>query len=154
MCCSKKFPWIVMLCCFSLTLYSTFAGKPTAVHADDTKSSAASAAKSEGKKVTDKLLRHVVLFQFKQTSSKDDVEKIVDAFRELPSKISEIADFEWGTNNSPEGLTEGLTHGFIISFKSEKDRDTYLTHAAHKAFVEVLKPHLERPVVLDFWASK
>ena len=101
-----------------------------------------------------KLLRHVVLFQFKETSSKDDVKKVVDAFRELPSKITAIADFEWGVNNSPEGLNDGLTHGFVITFKSEKDRDTYLNHVAHKAFVDVLKPHLEKPLVLDFWASK
>ncbi|MFO0940176.1 MAG: Dabb family protein [Pirellulales bacterium] len=110
---------------------------------------------SEGKKVEEaKVLRHVVLFQFKETSSKDDVKKIVDAFRELPSKINAIADFEWGTNNSPEGLNDGLTHGFVISFKTEKDRDTYLNHPAHKAFVDVLLPLLQKPVVLDFWASK
>ncbi len=101
-----------------------------------------------------KLLRHVVMFQFKSTSSEADVQKVVDAFRELPSKIPTIADFEYGTNNSPENLADGLTHCFLVSFKSEEDRAAYLPHAAHMAFVDVLKPHLEKVVVIDYWAGK
>lgn len=102
----------------------------------------------------EKMLRHVVMFQFKESSSEADVQKVVDAFRALPTKIPQIADFEYGTNNSPEGLNEGLTHCFLVSFKSEKDREVYLPHEAHKAFVDVLKPHLEKVLVIDYWAGK
>ncbi len=100
------------------------------------------------------MLRHVVMFQFKETSSKEDVQKVVDAFRALPEKIPQIADFEYGTDNSPEGLADGLTHCFLVTFKSEADREAYLPHPAHSAFVEVLKPHLEKVVVIDYWAKK
>lgn len=103
---------------------------------------------------TSKTLRHVVLFQFKSTSSEADVQKIVDAFGELPKQIPAIADFEYGTNNSPEGLADGLTHCFLVTFKSEKDRDAYLPHEAHQKFVGLLKPHLEKAVVVDYWATK
>lgn len=99
-------------------------------------------------------LRHVVLFKFKDSASKEQVAKLVDQFRELPKKIPVIADFEYGVNNSPEGLNEGLTHCFLVTFKSAKDREVYLPHAAHKAFVEQLMPHLERAVVVDYFASK
>jgi hypothetical protein len=102
----------------------------------------------------DRMLRHVVLFQFKESSTPEQIEKVVQAFRELPKKIAEVADFEYGTDNSPEGLAEGLTHCFLLSFKSEKDRDVYLGHAEHKAFVDVLKPHLKRPVVVDYWSAR
>lgn len=101
-----------------------------------------------------KLLRHVVLFQFKESSTEEDVRKIVDAFRRLPSQIPQIADFEYGTDNSPEGLADGFTHCFLVSFKSEEDRKVYLPHKAHQEFVEVLKPHLEKVLVVDYWASK
>jgi hypothetical protein len=101
-----------------------------------------------------KMLRHVVMFQFKSTSSEADVQKVVDAFRELPKQIPAIADFEYGTNNSPEGLADGLTHCFLVTFKTEEDRKTYLPHPAHMAFVDVLKPHLEKVVVIDYWAAK
>ncbi len=100
------------------------------------------------------MLRHVVMFEFKESSSEADVQKVVDAFRALPKKIPQIADFEYGTNNSPEGLNDGLTHAFLVSFKTEKDREIYLPHEAHKAFVEVLKPHLKKVVVIDYWADK
>lgn len=101
-----------------------------------------------------KMLRHVVMFQFKSSSSAEDVQGVVDAFRKLPSQIKEIADFEYGTDNSPEKLSGGLTHVFLVTFKSEADRAAYLPHPAHLAFVEVLKPHLEKATVVDYWASK
>lgn len=102
----------------------------------------------------DKVLRHVVMFQFKEASSEQDVEKVVTAFRQLPQQIPEIADFEYGTNNSPEGLADGFTHCFLVTFASEKDREAYLPHKAHLAFVDVLKPHLEKVMVIDYWATK
>lgn len=101
-----------------------------------------------------KMLRHVVLFQFKPTSTPADVQRLVDAFRKLPSQIDVIADFEYGVNNSPEGLDGGLTHCFLLTFKSEADRAVYLPHPAHLAFVEILKPHLEKATVVDYWAAK
>jgi hypothetical protein len=100
---------------------------------------------------TDKLLRHVVLFKFKDESSASDVEKVQKAFSALPSKIKEIAGYEWGLNNSPENLNQGFTHCFFVSFRSEKDRGVYLPHPEHQKFVEVLKPHLDKVLVIDYW---
>ena len=102
----------------------------------------------------DKILRHVVLFKFKDDASAANVKSVEDAFLALPGKISLIKSVEWGTNNSPENLNEGLTHCFFVSFSSEKDRDDYLVHPDHKAFVEVLKPFLDKVVVIDYWVKK
>lgn len=112
---------------------------------------AESTPQAESKKT---MLRHVVIFKFKETSPAADVQKVVDGFRTLKSKIPEIASFEYGTNNSPEGLNDGFTHCFLVTFKSEKDRDAYLPHPAHKAFVDLLKPHLEKAMVIDYWAAE
>lgn len=101
----------------------------------------------------DSLLRHVVMFKFKDSSSVEDINKVVEAFHALPEKIKEIKAYEWGTNNSPEGLNEGLTHCFVISFASEEDRAVYLPHPEHQAFVEVLKPHLDKVTVIDYWSK-
>ena len=151
MCCANRFPFfIATLTLVTLSALGLNALRTT--NADETKTTKQTSEKTESNKLADKFLRHVVLFQFKETSSEAEVKKIVDAFRELPKKIDVIADFEWGTNNSPEGLADGLTHGFIITFRSDKDRDTYLNHAAQQAVVEILKPHLQRPVVVDFCA--
>ncbi len=101
-----------------------------------------------------KMLRHVVLFKFKDAATTENTKSVENAFALLPSKISLIKDFEWGINNSPEKINEGLTHCFFVSFTGEKDRDDYIVHPAHKAFVEILKPFLEKVVVVDYWANK
>lgn len=104
--------------------------------------------------VSKKLLRHVVLFKFKDNAKPEDIKIVEDAFRALSDKISLIKDFEWGTNNSPEKLNQGLTHCFFVSFKNEKDRDGYLVHSEHKLFVDILMPHLDKVTVIDYWAKK
>lgn len=101
-----------------------------------------------------KVLRHVVLFKFTDASTPEDVKKVEVAFGALKDKISLIKDYEWGTNSSPENLNQGLTHCFFVTFHSDKDRDDYLVHPDHQAFVEVLKPHLDKVTVIDYWASK
>ncbi|SHG86730.1 Stress responsive A/B Barrel Domain [Chryseolinea serpens] len=105
-------------------------------------------------KPTAPVLRHVVMFKFKDDAAPGDVKKVEDAFRALAGKIKLIKDFEWGKNSSPEGLNQGLTHVFLVTFASDKDRDAYLVHPDHQAFVEVLKPHLDKVTVLDYWAGK
>jgi hypothetical protein len=99
-------------------------------------------------------LRHVVLFKFKESSSPGDVKTVEEAFAALPAKIPAIKDFEWGINNSPEGLDKGFTHCFLVTFASEEDRAIYLPHPDHKAFVDVLSPHLEDVLVVDYWAER
>ncbi len=101
----------------------------------------------------DKLLRHVVLFKFKDSASAADVKKVEDAFSALPAQIKEIKSYEWGTNNSPENLAQGFTHCFFVTFKSEADRAIYLPHPAHKAFVKVLEPNLDKVLVIDYWTK-
>ena len=108
---------------------------------------------SAQKKSEAKALRHVVLFKFKDTSAPEDVKKVEEAFAALAGKIKLIKDFEWGTNNSPENLNQGLTHCFLVTFSSDKDRDDYLVHPDHKAFVDVLRPHLDKVTVLDYWTK-
>ena len=67
--------------------------------------------------IQDSVLRHVVLFKFKEGTSASDIQKVEDAFTALPSKISEIVSYEWGLNNSPEGLDKGFTHCFFLTFQ-------------------------------------
>lgn len=98
-------------------------------------------------------LRHVVLVQFKEGTAAEDVKRIEEEFGKLPSKIPTVVDFEWGTNNSPEGLADGFTHCFLVTFNDADGRAVYLPHEAHKAFVSVLRPHLEKVMVIDYVAQ-
>ncbi len=101
-----------------------------------------------------KVLRHVVLFKFKESTTPAQIKEVEKAFAALPSQIKEVKAFEFGTNNSPEGLDQGFTHCFMVTFASEKDREAYLPHPAHKAFVETyVKPYLDKACVVDYWAK-
>ena len=97
--------------------------------------------------------RHVVCFKFKDDATGNQITAIEKAFAALPSKISSITDYEWGTNVSPENLAQGYTHCFIVSFKDKKGLEAYLPHKDHKAFVEQLLPILDKAFVIDFVAK-
>ena len=118
------------------------------VHAD--KAGLAAEVKCEGPA---KVLRHVVLFKFKDGTTKKQVRRIEDAFAALPGKVDVIYDFEWGTDVSVENLSQGFTHCFFVSFKSEADRAKYLPHPDHKAFGKILGPHLDKALVVDYWTK-
>ena len=100
---------------------------------------------------TGRVLRHVVLFKFKPDATKDQIREIEQAFAKLPEQIDTVKDFEWGTDNSPEMLSQGFTHCFFVTFENEEGRAAYLPHAAQQAFVAKLKPILEEALVVDYW---
>ena len=100
-----------------------------------------------------KLLRHVVLFSFKESAGPEQIRQIEEAFGALPAQIQEIHDFEWGTDVSVEGKAQGFTHCFMVTFLSEADREAYLPHPAHEFFITIMRPHLEKVLVIVYWTK-
>lgn len=131
---------------FTLTLFFV-----AACTNQNTESEKQKSESMENTTVNKKQLRHVVLFKFKESATAEDIAKIEQAFAALPGKIPQIKSYEWGINNSPEGLDKGFTHCFFLTFDSEEDRAIYLPHPDHKAFGGALGPHLEDVLVLDYW---
>ena len=101
---------------------------------------------------TNRQLRHIVLFGFKDGTTQADVMEIACRFAELRDLIPGISDFEWGENNSAEGKNQGLSHCFMLTFDTEDARDAYLPHPAHVAFAGWARPWIERVTVVDYWA--
>ena len=60
-----------------------------------------------------KVLRHIVLYKFKDDVKPAQIEEVIAAFNALPSKIDTIIGYEHGINVSREGKSEGLTHCFL-----------------------------------------
>jgi hypothetical protein len=98
-------------------------------------------------------LQHVVCFKFKTTATAQDIKQVEEAFQALKGKIPQIVTLEWGTNVSKEKKDKGFTHCFVLSFKSEADRDTYIGHPEHKAFGKIVGPVLDDVFVVDFWSK-
>lgn len=99
-------------------------------------------------------IKHIVLFPFKASLSKREIDTIMSSLGELKKSIPQILSFSWGENNSPENLHQGYLHGFIMEFKNESDRAIYLDHPLHVNWVkDVLRPTLEEtrsPLVFDY----
>jgi hypothetical protein len=111
---------------------------------------AADAAKDAGRA---RELNHVVLIKFKAGATEGQIKAVEQAFAELKQKVPGVTSLHWGTNVSPEKKNKGFTHAFVLTFSSDKDRDTYLNHPAHKDFGKVLGPVLDDVLVIDFWTE-
>eukprot|EP00928_Gymnodinium_smaydae_P071652 TRINITY_DN55188_c0_g1_i1.p1 TRINITY_DN55188_c0_g1~~TRINITY_DN55188_c0_g1_i1.p1 ORF type:complete len:170 (+),score=25.74 TRINITY_DN55188_c0_g1_i1:61-510(+) len=96
-------------------------------------------------------VRHVVMFRFKEGAP---VAAIVAAFDELAVKLGNlriVADYERGTQCSPEGLHKDLMHAFTLTFDNAALRNEYLPHPLHQAFVETwARPYVEDVCVFDY----
>jgi len=97
-------------------------------------------------------VKHVVVFKYKAKATSQQIDEVTAAFKALKGKIPGIVSFEYGVNNSPEGLNKGFTHVYLLTFDNAKSRDAYLPHPEHKKFGELLGKLdvLEEPFVVDF----
>lgn len=136
----------------SLPLLIFFACQNSTQPASD--SSTNEITKMKKSTLKERLVRHMVLFKFKKESKAEDINQLNEAFNALPAAIPVIKDFEWGLNHSPEKLDQGFTHCYMLTFKSEEDRDSiYAPHPAHQAFVKSLGPHVDGVFVVDYWTN-
>lgn len=104
--------------------------------------------------MADSILRHAVMLGFKEGTTQAEIDELVRRFHGLQEEVPGIEAFEWGVNNSPEGLANGLSHFFLLDFASEEARDTYLPHPNHVRFAEWTGQYVEKVTVLDYWSSK
>lgn len=95
-------------------------------------------------------VKHVGLFKFKEGTSEEQINKMLDEILDLSESVPGIEDYVAGTNNSPEGLNKGFTHGFVMTFADTAARDAYLPHPEHERVKALVLPHLEDVVVFDF----
>jgi hypothetical protein len=98
------------------------------------------------------MVRHIVVFKYKEDASEAQIETITKAFASLQEKIPGIVSLEHGVNNSPEGKNLGFTHVYLLTFENEAARDTYLPHPEHQKFGELLRSSeiFEDAFVVDY----
>ncbi len=101
-----------------------------------------------------KVLRHIVMYKFKDEIKEQQIKEVISAFSDLPKKIDGIVAFEHGPNVSTEGKSDGLTYCFVVSFENETALAKYLKHPAHDEYVKVVKDRREKVVVFDYWADR
>lgn len=100
------------------------------------------------------VLKHIVMYKFKDDQKPEQVQEVVETFAGLPGKIDTIIGFEHGTNVSKEGKSEGFTHLFAVTFRDQEGLEAYLVHPAHLHYVSVVKDRREKVIVLDYWTKE
>lgn len=95
-------------------------------------------------------VKHFGVFAFKADVTPAE---IATCFREMAGMVGRIPgllDVHHGPYDSPEGLNDGFTHGFIMTFASPAARDAYLPHPEHERVKAIVVPRLARVLVFDF----
>jgi hypothetical protein len=90
------------------------------------------------------------MFQFKENISEEKITECFNTLMTMVGKIDGLLKIEHGPYDSSEGLNDGFTHGFIMTFDSPESREAYLPHPVHEKVKELIIPRLERVVVFDF----
>ena len=101
-----------------------------------------------------KILRHMVNLKYKKEATKEQIKEAVNTFVNLKNEINEIANIEWGINDSTEGVSKGFTHCFTLTFNNEHAREIYLFHKAHLDLVSKIGPLIDDVFVIDYWVKK
>ncbi len=99
------------------------------------------------------MVEHIVLLKLKSGITAVQLETLSDALHGMADKIPGIASITAGTNNSPEGKSQGYNYGFIVRFTDEAARDAYLPHPFHRQVAgEHIRPLVEDVLVFDYTA--
>ena len=98
------------------------------------------------------IVRHILICRFKPATTPEQLRALFTAFGALAGKIDGIVSFEYGANNSSEGLNHGMTHVIMVTFANAQARDAYLPHPEHLKFAAWFTQMgiLEELLVIDY----
>ena len=95
-------------------------------------------------------VKHIGLVKFKEGTSEEQINDLFSQLLDLSESVAGIEDYVSGPNTSPEGLNEGFTHGFVMTFTDAAARDAYLPHPDHERAKQTFLPLIDKIVILDF----
>lgn len=95
------------------------------------------------------MVRHFGVFKFNAGITAYEIEKCFQTMKDMVGEIPGLLAMEYGPYNGDEGLNDGFTHGFLMTFDSPESRDNYLPHPIHEQVKEFVVPKLERVIVFD-----
>lgn len=95
-------------------------------------------------------VKHFAVVEFKEGVTPEQIETCFAELQGMVGQIPGLLEILHGPYDSHEGLNDGYTHGFIMTFESPAARDAYLPHPVHERVKDLLVACLKRFVVFDF----
>lgn len=95
-------------------------------------------------------VHHMVLLTFKKDIPAGTVDRLFGALGALRKSIPGIIHYSGGPYSSHEGMNQGYTHGFLMTFQDTAARNVYLDHAEHEKVKAEFLPFVEAVVAFDF----
>jgi hypothetical protein len=89
------------------------------------------------------MIHHLVVLKLKSSTKPAQVTRLFQELAGLQKKVPGMLSFAGGPYSSPEGLNQGFTHGFAMTFKDGAARDVYLAHPEHEKVKQLILPTLE-----------
>lgn len=94
------------------------------------------------------MIRHIVIFKFKEEVPQSDRDGFLEMLRALPSKISEIIDFEAGYDVVRSARAFDL--GLVTSYADLAALDRYAKHEHHLPVIARSKEICQQVASVDF----
>lgn len=95
------------------------------------------------------MIRHIVVFEFKEGASAEERAELLAEIRELPSRYPTMRRFASGENISQRD--SAFSHAFSVEFDDEADLIAYLNSDTHEEFViERFRPRVESRAIVSF----
>lgn len=95
-------------------------------------------------------VKHIALFKFRPEVTPAEIQSLFDDILDMTEEITGLEDYVAGENSSPEGLNQGYTHAFVMTFSDAAARDAYLAHPAHDRVKFKIIALIEGGAVVDF----
>jgi hypothetical protein len=94
-------------------------------------------------------VHHMVLLKFKPGVREPAITDALHDVARLQQLIPGIESYCGGPYSSPEGLNQGFTHGFLMTFVDADARNRYLTHPDHERVKDALLRLLDNAIAFD-----
>lgn len=77
------------------------------------------------------MIAHIVLLRFPATVTAEEKAALYRSVEALQPRIPGMVGVAAGPNASPEGLDQGFSDGFVVTFDGAAARDAYLADEEH-----------------------
>ena len=96
------------------------------------------------------MIKHIVLYKFKDTIIKEVFEEILINFNECKNKLNGITSLQFGKNVSlKKHLNHGFNYGLFMEFENEDVIKSYNNLDTHKKAQETMAQYQEDVLVFD-----